>query len=54
MDKMTEYNDAMYIDELRKRIEELEKERDFWAKTAKGYKDDYNKLLRTGKGRVEK
>ena len=30
------------------KIEELEKDRDFWAKTAKGYKDDYNGLIRRG------
>ena len=47
---MSEYNDAMYIDELRERIKKLEQDRDFWAKTAAEYKMDYKNLLRHGPG----
>ncbi|KKN78954.1 hypothetical protein LCGC14_0344300 [marine sediment metagenome] len=34
---------------LVKENEWLKKDRDFWAKTAKEYKDDYNRYIRTGK-----
>jgi len=37
------------IMDLHPRIEELEQDRDFWAKMAKKYKDDYNECIRTGK-----
>jgi len=40
---------ADQIMELHPRIEEMERDRDFWAKAAKEYKDDYNRRIRTGK-----
>ena len=46
---MSNYDADQYITKMRERIEELEQDRDFWSKTAKGYKDDYNECIRTGK-----
>ena len=34
---------------LMARMEELEKERDWWASVARDYKADYNEVIRTGK-----
>jgi hypothetical protein len=35
--------------ELYREIKGLKADRDFWAKTARAYKDDYNEVIRTGK-----
>lgn len=48
---MSDYNSDLYIDHLKRRIKELEKDRDFWAEMAKEYKDSYNELLRRHDGR---
>jgi hypothetical protein len=40
---------AEEMDRLRARVKELGDDRDFWAETAGGYKDDYSKVIRTGK-----
>ena len=44
---LRESRDAV-IRKAKERVEELERDRDWWAATAKEYKDDYNALLRGG------
>ena len=35
------------IGSLEAQVKKLEKDRDFWAETAQGYKDHYNAVIRT-------